>query len=140
MKLVPYISIDSGAEEAMEYYKELLDGEIVYIMRYGDGPEEMLTDSSVKDKILHATMMYGDDQLLYFCDNLEEPLGPGNVSINLMIQSEEEIKRVYEFLFRDAQKITQPLQDTFWNAKFASLIDKYGVYWSMNYDMDTGEK
>jgi PhnB protein len=31
-------------------------------------------------------------------------------------------------------KITMPLEDTFWGARFGMLTDKFGVNWMFNYD------
>lgn len=135
MKLVPYLTFNGNCQEAMNFYKELLNGEITYIMRYEDGPEEMLEDKSLKDKIMHASMVYNGDQLLYFSDMLDQETKPGNVSINFDAESEEEINKIYEFLSKEAKDIVMPLQDTFWNSKFGSLVDKYGIYWSMDFAM-----
>jgi|LGOV01.1.fsa_nt_gb PhnB protein len=136
MKLVPYLTFNGNAEEAIEFYKELLKGEITYIMRFGDVPEEMIPDESSKDKIMHASMIYNGDQLIYFSDVSEEKeLIPGNVNIHFEAESEEEIDRVFEVLSKEATSIEMPLDVTFWEAKFGSLIDKYGIYWSMNFDL-----
>lgn len=135
MKLVPYLSFCGNCEEALNYYKELLNGEITNIMRYGEGPEEMLPDKSMKNKIMHATIVYNGDQEIYFSDIQGEEQKTGSVSLNINIDSEQELERIYEFLSRESREITMPLQKTFWDAKFGSLIDKYGISWSMNYDM-----
>jgi PhnB protein len=136
MKLVPYLAFNGNAEEAMSFYKELLNGEITYIMRYSDGPEEMLPDKSYKDKIMHASMIYNGDQLIYFSDMLgDKEIVPGNVNIHIDVESEEEVDKIFEYLSKEAMTIEMPLEVTFWNAKFGSLIDKYGIYWSINFDM-----
>jgi PhnB protein len=31
-------------------------------------------------------------------------------------------------------KITMPVEDTFWGARFGMLTDKFGVHWMFNYD------
>jgi PhnB protein len=135
MKLVPYLTFNGNCEEAMDFYKELLNGEITYIMRFGDGPEEMLPDKSLKDKVMHGSMVYNGDQLIYFSDMLGEERKPGNVSVHFDAESEEEVDKLFEFLSKEAKEISMPLQLTFWNAKFGSLIDKYGISWSVNFDM-----
>jgi len=35
-------------------------------------------------------------------------------------------------------KITMPLQDTFWGAKFGMLVDAYGVSWMFNCQTQKG--
>jgi len=55
-----------------------------------------------------------------------------NVQINLNLDSEEEIRRIFEGLSAGAN-ITIPLQDTFWGAIYGALTDQFGVNWSFNH-------
>jgi uncharacterized glyoxalase superfamily protein PhnB len=71
------------------------------------------------------------DQLIYFSDYIGVTKGD-IVSLNIECESEEEIKKYYERL-KEESKVEMELQDTFWGAKFAHLIDKFGVNWSLNY-------
>ena len=102
------------------------------MIRYKDNPE----NSAPKDydeKVLHAELEI-KNSFLYFSDSFpNQPVKQGDqVSINIGFDSEEELNRVYDVLKEDAD-ISMALEDTFGGAKFASLVDKYGVAWSMNY-------
>ncbi|WP_206528072.1 VOC family protein [Marinitoga sp. 38H-ov] len=92
-------------------------------------PEEKL------EKIMHWELKI-KDQILYFSDYAEVVEG-NMVFLNINCESEEEIINIYEKL-SEGGKIYMELQDTFWGAKFATLIDKYGINWSLNYQK-TGE-
>jgi PhnB protein len=36
--------------------------------------------------------------------------------------------------------ITMPLQDTFWGARFGMLVDKFGINWMFNFDLQKKDK
>ncbi len=50
MVVTPYLHFEGKAEEALNFYKDAFDGEIVMISRYKDGP--MQVDEDWKDKIM----------------------------------------------------------------------------------------
>lgn len=132
MKVIPYLSFEGHGEEALNFYKEALDGEVVYIMRYADN-DELPISEAYKDKLMHAQLKIGED-LIYISDVMEgEELRHGNhVEVNINFDSVEALEKAYEILKDDAT-IQMALQDTFWNAKFASLTDRFGIGWSLNY-------
>lgn len=133
MKVIPYLSFNGQAEAAINLYKKALNGEIVYIMRYKEN-EGIPCSEDYKDKFLHAQLKVGED-LLYLSDAMEnEELVNGNqLEVNINFDSTEALEQAYEILSENAIDIQMPLQDTFWKAKFASLIDCYGIGWSLNY-------
>lgn len=133
MKVIPYLSFKGEAEEAIHLYKEALNGEVIYKMRYKEN-EGIPCSEAYKEKILHAQLKVGDD-VLYLSDAMEnEELTHGNqLEVNINFDSVEALEHAYSILVEDARLIQMPLQDTFWKAKFASLIDCYGIGWSLNY-------
>ena len=56
-----------------------------------------------------------------------------NLLINLDCESVQEIDRLFA-AFSDQGKITMPLQETFWAARFGMLTDRFGVNWMFNLD------
>jgi PhnB protein len=131
MKVVPYLYFNGNCEAAFNFYHKVLGGKQSEIMRYGSqGPEIPV---EIANRVMHAELILGDD-LMYFSDTSEEgEYQPGmNVQINLNIDTEEEIKRIFEGLSSGAN-ITMPLQDTFWGAIYGALTDKFGVNWSFNH-------
>ena len=114
----PYIFVDN-CQEVMEYYQGLLGGEISNIQKDGNG------------KCLHAELHFGNS-IIHFSDTFGKIHEGDNVRVSLECESEEEIRRVYESLINGAQ-ITAPLQDTFWGAVHANLVDQFGIGWLLNY-------
>ncbi|MDP4155209.1 MAG: VOC family protein, partial [Bacillota bacterium] len=55
-----------------------------------------------------------------------------SVRITLECESEEEIRKVYESLSQGG-RITLELQETFWGALHANLVDRFGIGWLLNF-------
>jgi PhnB protein len=115
----PYIFVDN-CQDVMEYYQGLYGGEIINIQKNDDG------------KCLHAELHVGNSTI-HFSDTFGKIHEGDNVRVSLECESEEEIRRVYESLSIGAQTITAPLQDTFWGAIHANLVDQFGIGWLLNY-------
>lgn len=130
MKINAYFAFDGNCEEAMNFYKEILNGEIIFIQRYKDGPVE--SSEEYKNKILHASLSF-DDQVIYFSDMFEgQKVTNGNrISLNLEFGDEEKQEAFYKKLSEEGD-IRMPLQDTFWGAKYGSVVDKFGIHWGLN--------
>lgn len=132
--MVPYIRLKGNCEEALNYYKHLLDGETTYIMRYGEAPDGMWNVKGSENKILHASLLAGG-VVLYMSDILDDmDLAEGEtVSLTLELEPEEKMERIYEELAKDG-RVVVPMQDTFWHARHATVVDKFGVNWIINQD------
>ena len=61
IELMPYLQFQGNCEEALHFYKDILDGQIEIISRY-DNPA-MNAPEDFKNKILHARFHFGNTQL-----------------------------------------------------------------------------
>lgn len=132
MKLNPYIMYSGNAEEALNFYKECFNGEITELGRYGESPME--SPRHYKDKILHARFMFSGN-LIMVSDGLPgKDIGSdSNIQLSVDVPESDELDRLFNKL-SEGGKITMPLQDTFWGARFGMLTDKFGIKWMLNYD------
>ena len=131
-KLNPYLKFDGNCKEAMQFYKKILGWEL-NIMTVGESP---VADDipAPKDSILHSTLTKNGKTLMGSDLHWGEPHSNGNgLQICVDCESEEEIIHLFAALAAGGS-ITQPLGDMPWGSKFASLIDKYGKYWILNFD------
>lgn len=135
MNLIPYLSFAGNCEKALNRYKEIFNGEIVYLQRYKDGPD-MGVSPEYLDKIMHAQLKIGE-VVLYLSDAFErQPVSvESRVSLNLNFKSEKEQKRVYDELKKNGQ-IQMKLEKTFWNAIYGSVIDEFGISWSLDFELE----
>ncbi len=131
MKLIPYVHFGGNAEEAINFYKEALGVEEVKIQRYGETP--MPVDEDYKNKIIHARLIFDNDNILMISDVFKgQPVSTnGNVQLSVDIEKIENLEKVFNKMAEGGQ-ITMPLVDQFWGAKFGMLKDKFGVGWMFN--------
>ena len=131
MKLVPYLNFAGNAEEALNFYKDALGGEVLMISRYGDSP--MPSDEDWKQKLMHARLQFGDGNLIMISDTMKGNLVSthGNIQLSLGLKEEEKTKEVFDKL-ADGGKVTMPLSKQFWGDTFGMLQDKFGVSWMLN--------
>jgi PhnB protein len=132
MKLNPYLHFEGYAEEVLNFYRDVFDGEILTISRYGDSP--MQVDEDWKDKIMHARLKFGDS-LIMLSDGPKgyKSTTNGNIQLSVEMDDENKMSEVFNKLAAGG-KITMPLQDTFWGARFGMLTDKFGTGWMFNHE------
>ncbi|KAB2328580.1 VOC family protein [Cytobacillus depressus] len=126
----PYLYFNGNAREALEYYKEVFEGEISNLQTFGDA--DYPTPPEADDKIMHAQFRK-DDLFLMASDSFtNDSVQIGNhISLALELESEEEIQKVYDRLIKKGNVLME-LQDTFWGAKYAKVKDDFGVIWDLN--------
>lgn len=136
-----YLGFNGKCREAMTFYKECLGGELT-LQTMGDSPMKDKFPASMKDKILHSSLMKNDVLLLMGSDMV----GPdgfnqgNNFSLSLNCSSEEEINTFFSNLSAEG-KVLDSLKLQFWGDLFGVVKDKFGVAWMLNYHKaEEGEK
>jgi PhnB protein len=131
MQLVPYIMFNGQCEEALNFYAKALDGEIKGLMRFEGSPAEQM--SADKEKILHASLEAKGITILA-SDGDGAPKDGGMVHLSCDFNDADEQERVFHAL-SEGGKVTMPLENTFWGARFGMLTDKFGIHWMFNLDL-----
>lgn len=134
--LNPYLNFPGTAEEAINFYKSVLGGEILGLHRFGDTSHADKIPEAARTKIMHGLLKLGDGTSLMVSDNAEHmnmPFVKGtNITLSLHPASESEADRLYNGLSEGGNAM-MPMQKTFWNAYFGMLEDKFGIQWMVNY-------
>ena len=128
--MIPYIMFNGTCEEALNFYAKALGGQISELQYFEGSPvEEMGTDGK---KVLHAHFRAGD---VFFMasDGQENEAATGMVHLSLDFDSAEQQQKAFDGLCEGA-RVTMPLQDTFWGARFGMLTDQFGIGWMFNFD------
>ena len=132
MKIVAYMTLARNCEEALNFYRDVLKGEIEFLQRYKD-VEGIAVEEEDKEKILHAQLIFGGNKLFLSDANRYQPVKSGNnLSLTLEFESGEEQQRVFDLLAEEGE-IKMPLEDQFWGSRFGSVIDKYGFSWCLDW-------
>jgi PhnB protein len=131
-EITPYLFFDGKCEEALNYYKKMLGGEVKQMIRVSDGPKEY-QDPKHSNKIMHSVLQAGKASFMA-SDSMGYPATTGsNTVLNLSFETAKDIDTTWNNM-KEGSKITMELQDTFWGARFGTLTDKYGINWMFNYD------
>lgn len=128
--LTPYLLFNGNCREAMLFYQTCLGGELTFqtVKDVNDVYEWPDTLSRV---IIQATLIKDSFMLKASDLSYDNTLVKGNtVTFMLSCASQEEVKRVMTKLLIGGVLI-QELNRTSDNDLLASLIDKYGHYWTI---------
>lgn len=130
--ITPYLNFDGNAREAMTFYAECLGAELS-VQSFNESG--MPAEPGTENRVMHARLSKGP-LVIMASDTM-----PGwtfqqgnNFHITLECESADELQRLYSALGAGGTSTMEP-QDTFWGARFAMLIDKYGIGWMFNYEL-----
>lgn len=132
MILAPYLTFNGSCEDAFRFYARVFEGEITQFNRFEGSPMEI--PAGMEQKIMHAEVVFENNRIMG-CDNPEATEMPKNSSMMLSFMEVFVMDRIFNNLAEDG-KITMPLQDTFWGARFGMITDKFGITWMFNCDLN----
>ena len=128
--LVPYFTFPGNCREAMHFYKECLNGEILQIQTFGEAG--MRENPQMIERILHAEVKAGEILLMASDGMPDFNAQSGNtLSLNINLSDPDEQTRIFNALARGGS-VSMPLQDTFWGARYGMLTDQFGIQWMLN--------
>lgn len=130
--------------DALMFYKDIFQGEIVSLKTFEEEKEQFPqgVDSSCSQyiysaeiKITHGDdtsyISMGDSPIITFT-GLDGSLAcRDNVAFDVKLAEEEESVRIFNGFLNDGAKTNVPLKKTDTYSLFGSLIDRYGVCWSL---------
>lgn len=135
----PYLNFPGTCEEAFNFYKSVFGGDFPYVGKFKDMPPAEGDHFSGVDpeKIMHISLPISKETTLMGSDVggewAKHTVVGNNVQLSVNAESEEEARRIFDGLAAGGQ-VTMPLDKTFWGALFGMLVDKFGIYWMVNYD------
>jgi len=131
-QLNPYLNFDNNCREAMHFYQDCLGGELV-LQKVSELPAMAAKmPPQMHDKILHSTLKSGDVVIMASDLNQAKPVEGNTVQLCVNCSSENELNTFFS-KFSAGGKITDPLADMPWGAKYGALTDKFGKHWLFNF-------
>lgn len=131
--LTPYRRFPGTTAEAMDFYREIFDGELT-AMPFSDvhSPEEV---GDAGDLIMHAELHVDSHPVLFASDvppGMDVTRGEDTpLSLTGGKEQEEELRGYWEKL-SDGAAITMELEAVPWGAVYGALVDRYGTSWMFN--------
>lgn len=127
----PYMQFKGNAREAMEFYHDVLGGELG-LTTFGEfgmgGPEQA-------DLVMHSQLEIDGRAWLMGSDwvdgmDMPEPLA-ANVSLFGGVEDSETMKGQWAKL-ADGGTVVMPLEPAPWGDTFGMVVDKFGTFWQVN--------
>ncbi|MDR2910640.1 MAG: VOC family protein [Bacteroidales bacterium] len=140
-KVNVYLAFNGTCEAAFNFYKSVFGGEFSYVGHYKDMPpsDQPIPDSE-REKIMHISLPVSSETMLMGCDlseaSMGQPLVAGNnFSICISTPNEAESRRIFDALAEDGV-VTMPLEKTFFSPLFGMLVDKFGIAWMVDVEVE----
>jgi PhnB protein len=133
----PYLTFNGKAREALEYYQEVFQGEVLNVQTFGDA--DYPTPPEMDNRIMHAQFKK-EDLFIMMSDSFQDQsvtVG-NNISLAIELESSEEIQNLYDQL-KEKGSVLMELQDTFWGATYAKVEDPFGITWDLNYTKENNQ-
>jgi len=139
----PYINFNGNAEEAFTFYKSVFGGEFTTIVRFKDLESvDFPVPEKEAEKIMRITLPIGETVLI--ANDVPEILGRVNENENrskiaISVTSHEEADKLFNGLSEDGS-IEMPMDISPWNTYFGMFRDKYGIEWTVEFDLSSGSQ
>jgi PhnB protein len=128
-RLNPYLNFPGNAREAMEFYHDVLGGELT-ISTFGEFGSP---DPATKDGVMHAILESPSGFALMASDlapNMQHKPGE-NISISLSGEDADELRGYWDKLAAKGT-VTMPLEKQVWGDEFGMCVDQFGIGWMVN--------
>jgi len=138
MKLTSYLIFNGQAEEAANFYANVLGGKIENLYRYDSMPPQPgmpEIPEDCKQRIMHCSIAFSGETMSV-ADSLpsdERNFGNGHM-LTLMCDSIAQTEEVYAKICVDAQKIPCELSEAFFAKRYAEVVDRFGILWALMYE------
>jgi len=132
MQLNPYLSFNGQCEAAFKFYERCFGGRIQCLMTYESRPAaEYPAPAEWRKKILHASLMVGDQVLMGADAPPDRYQKPQGFAVTLGLRDQAEAERIFSAL-AEKGTVGMALQETFWAIRFGVLVDRFGIPWTIN--------
>lgn len=124
-RLKPYLMFSGNCGEALHFYKECLNGEIVFMHTFAESPVNVPDEH--KQKIFNSEFRV-DDVHFMASDSIppyEITIG-NNFALFINFSDFDELEKIYAKL-SNGGNVIMPLEN-----KFGMLVDKFGIQWMLN--------
>ena len=129
-KLEPYLFLNGRADEAIAFYQDALDAELLKRMSFGDSPapSPMPLPAGWDQKVMHASLKVGEMELMLSDADCADEAKFAGFRLSLLLDDEAATRRAFDQLAAGGS-VQMPLSQTFWAPLFGMLTDKFGIGW-----------
>ena len=127
--LVPYLTFNGDAKEAMKFYHSVLGGKLT-MQTFGES--KMGKTPAEKDLIIHATLQ--NKGLVFMAsDSMPSRKAKFGDNVHMSISGSDRRKLTGVFnRLADGGKTDMQLEKQFWGDTFGQVTDRFGIHWMVN--------
>ena len=134
-KLNPYLNFNGTAEKAIKLYESALGAKTENIMRFSD-MKGMDVPPEQQNRVLHAALHVGGGVVMLSDTMPNAPVATTGANVHVALHFDDPVEMTKQFeALSGGGKVTMPLADTFWGAKFGMLTDAFGIQWMFDCDL-----
>lgn len=140
MPVITTLNFAGRTEEALEFYRETLDADVRFMMRFRDSPDQSQTIPGIEDKIFHATFRIHGTELMASdvgCHDEEATTRFDGFALALRFDSADEARSAFAALAVKG-RILVSLTESQFTSWYGIVIDRFGLWWKFNVDESTG--
>jgi PhnB protein len=127
--LIPFLEMNGSANEAIDLYVKALDAKVVYMLRFGDLPEnpESPLPPEKKNLVNYAVLKIGESEL-QISDHFTGDSYQKGTQITIVVQTNDKNKATQYFeALKEGGQVNTPMQASFFSPAYGNVTDKFGV-------------
>jgi PhnB protein len=117
--------------DAFRFYERVLDGKRLALFTYRESPTAADVPPEWRDKIVHAGITIGGEQLAGADVPTADYVRPRGFFLLVSVDDRAAAERVFTAL-ADGGVVQMPLERTFWSPAFGVVVDRFGVPWEVS--------
>jgi PhnB protein len=128
-RVCTYLNFQDCAEEAMNVYRDLFNGEVVgQFVRFGDKPD--------RNKIMHMEVTIADGHVLMATDMLasqgQQITVGNNTTVMVELDRRDEVDRLFAALASGVEEQAPSVMP--WGQYWSVCLDRFGIRWMLASD------
>jgi len=131
MKVQAYLSFKGNCQEALKFYSNLFDADVVNRQTYAD--KKIDVPSAYRDKLQHAELKGKNVYFMAYDVSPDTPLNNGN-QIHMSIEAIDKTqgKKLFELL-SEGGRVHHDYREREWGY-FGRCTDRFGISWMVNHN------
>jgi len=131
MEVQPYLFFEGRCEQALSFYKSVLDAKVEMLMRFKDSPDPESCSPGDGDKVMHCSFRIGDSLVMASDGHCSGKQDYAGFNLSLSCKTVAEGEKLFAAL-SEGGKVVMPFMKTFWSPGFGMATDKFGIGWMIN--------
>jgi PhnB protein len=129
-----YLNFDGNAADAIALYERALGAKVNFVQRFSEIPGATF-EGDTANRVMHATLTLGSGTVM-ISDTMPGSTVTHGTSMHVTLQYDgPDVVDAHFAALAEGGRVTMPLENTFWGARFGTLIDRFGISWMFNAEL-----